>query len=87
MRGFDTLVPKKVLGSRTECFQSLTVVLQPSHSCSITSFRGECKPSNGSPRPGVHLKMLSPWRGTKGSGSAGRGETKAVQDASTRPVR
>jgi hypothetical protein len=37
------------LWSRTECFQSLTVVLQPSHSCSITPFWGECKSSNGSP--------------------------------------
>jgi len=50
----EPLARKKVLGSRTECFQSLTVVLQPSHSCSVTSFKGECKSSNGSPKPGVH---------------------------------
>ncbi len=49
------LVPKKGLGRRVERFQSLTVVLRPSHSCSITSFQGECKSSNGSPKPGVHL--------------------------------
>jgi hypothetical protein len=47
------LVPKKGLGCRTGCFQSLTVVLQPTHSCSITSFWNECASSNGSPRPGV----------------------------------
>src|SRR5438445_7721210 len=48
----DPLVPKKGLGCRAECFQSHTVVLQPSPSCSITSFRVVCKPSNGNPHQG-----------------------------------
>jgi|SRR5215472_2008527 len=50
--------PNKELASRAACFQSLTVVLQPSHSCSNTSFSGECKSSNGSPTPGIHLAAL-----------------------------
>src|SRR5215468_3328666 len=45
--------------SRAMLFESIKVVLQPPHSCSITSFRSECKSSNGSPRPGVHLTILS----------------------------
>ena len=55
-KGFETsdpLIPKKGLGRRTECFQSLALVLQPSHSCSITAFWGECKSSNGGPKPRV----------------------------------
>src|SRR5215831_9928678 len=44
----ENLVPKKGLGCRTECFQSLTVVLQPSHSCSIISVWNLCKPFWGS---------------------------------------
>src|SRR5262245_56694453 len=55
----ELLVPKKECRSRAECFQSIKVVLQPPHSCSITSFRSECKSSNGSQRPGVHLTILS----------------------------
>jgi hypothetical protein len=41
----DPLVPKKGLGCRTECFESLTVVLQPFYSCSITTFEDQCKSS------------------------------------------
>jgi hypothetical protein len=36
--GAASLAQQKELGSRAECFESLTVVLQPSYSCSITSF-------------------------------------------------
>jgi hypothetical protein len=45
----DPLVPKKGLGCRVECFQSHTVVLQPSHSCPTPSVWSVCKPSNGNP--------------------------------------
>ena len=45
-------VPKMGLGCRAECFQSLTVVLRPSHSCSITPVWKVCKPSNGNPHQG-----------------------------------
>jgi hypothetical protein len=49
-RGFEPptpLVPKKGLGCRAECFQSLAVVLRPSHFCSIIPVWTVCKPSNG----------------------------------------
>jgi hypothetical protein len=62
----EPLAQQKGLGCRAECFQSLTVVLQPSHSCSITSFWGECKSSNGSPRPGVSAKRMIPLERPKG---------------------
>ena len=51
----DPLVPKKGLGCRAECFQSLAVMLRPSQSCSITSFWGECKSLNGSPKLRIHV--------------------------------
>ena len=46
----ESLVPKKGLGCRAECF--LTVVLQPSHFCSITPVWSVRKPSNGNPHQG-----------------------------------
>src|SRR5262250_2242193 len=50
---------KGMQGVARNAFESIKVVLQPPHSCSITSFRRECKSSNGSPGPGVHLTILS----------------------------
>jgi len=49
----DPVVPKKRLGRRAECSQSLTVVLQQSRSCPIIPVRNVCKPSNGNPHQGV----------------------------------
>src|SRR5216683_3496703 len=43
---------QKGLGRRAECFQSHTVVLQPSHSCSIIPVWNFCKPLNGNPHQG-----------------------------------
>ena len=51
----------------------LAAIFQPSNLASaqtadsagrkpIASFRGECKSSNGSPRPGIHLVLLTPGR-------------------------
>jgi len=55
----DTLFPKTGFGSRVECFESLTVMLRPSQSCSITSFWGECKSLNGSPKLSTHVATLT----------------------------
>ena len=46
----DPLIPKKGLGCRAECFQSLRVVLQTSQSCSITPFGSECKSPKWQPQ-------------------------------------
>ena len=44
-------------------FNLLQWCFDRSPSCPITSFWGECKSSNGSPKPGVHRDLLTFCRG------------------------
>jgi hypothetical protein len=84
----ESLVPKKGLGRRAERFQSCVVVLQPSHSCSITSFRGVCKPSSGNPHQGfspmqrhLRLKAIHPQHSVSGCVVACQGASSHLRSA------